>query len=71
VIIAAGVLPALAAKAATTNIPIAFSVGVDHCAARACCEPRPGGITGSNGFIGEFGAKSLALLHELVPSAPV
>src|SRR5262245_53310253 len=42
------------------------------CAARACCEPRPGGnLTGSNGFIGEFGARSLALLHELVSSAPV
>jgi len=42
------------------------------CAARACCEPRPrGNLTGSNGFIGEFGARSLALLHELVSSAPV
>jgi ABC-type uncharacterized transport system substrate-binding protein len=29
VIIAAGVLSALAANAATTNIPIVFSVGVD------------------------------------------
>jgi putative ABC transport system substrate-binding protein len=70
VIIAAGMLPALAAKAATTNIPIVRRRR--PCAARACCEPRPGGnLTGSNGFIGEFGAKSLALLHELVPSAPV
>src|SRR5262249_57945248 len=40
------------------------------CAARACCEPRPGGnLTGSNGFIDEFGPRSLALLHELVPGA--
>jgi len=31
---------------------------------------RPGGnLTGVNGFVGEFGAKGLALLHELVPSA--
>jgi hypothetical protein len=31
---------------------------------------RPGGnLTGFNGFVGEFGAKGLALLHELVPSA--
>jgi putative ABC transport system substrate-binding protein len=31
---------------------------------------RPGGnLTGFNGFSGELGAKALALLHELVPSA--
>jgi putative ABC transport system substrate-binding protein len=31
---------------------------------------RPGGnLTGFNGLIGELGAKTLALLHELVPSA--
>jgi putative tryptophan/tyrosine transport system substrate-binding protein len=70
VIVTPGLVSTLPAKAATSNIPILFSVAADPVRIGLVGSlNRPGGnLRGVNQLTSELGAKQIALFHELLPN---
>jgi putative tryptophan/tyrosine transport system substrate-binding protein len=64
---------ALAAKAATATIPIAFNTGIDALAAGlvGSLERPAGNLTGVNLIAGPLPAKQFGLLHEVIPAGRI
>jgi putative tryptophan/tyrosine transport system substrate-binding protein len=69
VIVASAINATVAAKAATSTIPIVFAIANDPVAFGLVASlSRPGGnVTGVNYLTSELGGKRLGLLHELLP----
>jgi len=66
-----GTPAALAAKAATSEIPILFNIAVDPVGLGLVANlNKPGGnATGVSTFAGELGSKHVQLMHEVLPGA--
>jgi putative ABC transport system substrate-binding protein len=71
VIVTSAINATLAAKAATTTVPIVFATGNDPVAFKLVASlARPGGnITGVSYLTSELGGKRFGLLHEFLPKA--
>jgi putative ABC transport system substrate-binding protein len=71
IVVAGSTAGAVAAKAATTTVPIVFVIGGDPVTLGLLRDlNRPSGnVTGVSFFGNELGAKRLALLRELIPNA--